>query len=355
MLSRLSIRAKLYAGFGVTLALTGLLAAYSFYGALKAGGDFDHYQSASRQSVSYSELSKYALQARLAGMKFRSGTGDDSDLAAVKASMAQIIETEKQLDDMQVSESERKDLKEITEAANNYIAGFEKAAALQSKRNALVDSNLYPVGTEIRKLLTEIMGSAYRDNDVKAAFYAARAQQHVLLARSYVQEYLIENEKDDRDRTGSEIQTAANEINTLLSELENPARRELAQNAQRQLEAYSSAFKQIAELTTERNAIYQAQLDTLGPRILELTSEIMKAQIAEQTQIEPVISGEFKSQEVVSAALGGLVVALGVLIAYLLARALANPIVSMTSAMRNLANNDTAVSIPSLDRADEIG
>jgi len=243
----------------------------------------------------------------------------------------------------------------LRDRAEDYLSTFAEVTSLQERRNDLVFGTLNKVGPDLRKKLTEIMETAYRDGDPVAAFYAGRAQEKLLLGRLYVQRFLIQNDEGSIDRALAEFQEMQDGIRDLLGELQNPTRRELAESFLASAPTYVSAFQSVADVIRGRNSLIVDGLDKIGPAIVAELDALGTGILEEKKQVE----ADLDSINVVAlwaniiAPLVGL--ALGILIAAKMAGALAKPIQSMTQAMKRLADKDTSVEIPATDYKNEIG
>jgi len=97
------------------------------------------------------------------------------------------------------------------------------------ERNRLVNEGMNVVGPQIRKELTYIGDSAYKDNDIIAADYAGVVQENLLLARLYAFRFLDDNQESSADRVLNELSAASRELNTLMPELQSAKRRAAAE------------------------------------------------------------------------------------------------------------------------------
>ncbi|MEM8878702.1 MAG: methyl-accepting chemotaxis protein [Pseudomonadota bacterium] len=352
--ARLSIQNKLFAGFGVVVALTAGLAVYGFWGSYQAANGFADYRSTARQSNAFSDMKSALLTGRLAVMKYRVADFE-SAAGEVRTEMARIAERTANLREFAASEADEAVFSGLEAQAQTYAAGFAEATQLQTRRHTLVNEEMTPLGTEVRKDFSEIMRTAYRDNDPHAAYYAGLAQKHLMLARYYAKDFLLSNQDAARERTIEEIGAARSQTQVLLRELQNPTRRQIANGIMEKLDLYESLFQQVAQIITERNAIYANTLDSIGPDMLAQMVTATDAMVAQQDRIGPEISAQFVGQKWMTAIVGLVSLLAGMAMAFFVGRSLSVPIVSMTSAMRRLADEDLETVVPARERGDEIG
>ena len=351
---RLSIRAKLFLGFGAVLALVAGLAGFSYWNSQISSDSFAQYRTNGRASIGFADLALHITNARLAVMKFRA-QDDPVALATVREAVAEMAEIQDRLSSIGVTAEQAALLDGIRADSQAYATAFEQAVALQAQRHEVFDRDLMPTGIATRQALTEVMESAHRDQDETAAFFTGRAQQSLMLTRLYVQDYLLSNQIESRQRAEEEMVAAREQMQDVLRELQNPRRRALIADAQANFDAYTTAFAEIVEIIEARNAIYTTQLDVIGPRINSTAITAEREQVSVQDALGPVLSERFQQSKVVTALVGLTIVLLGGIIAVLLSGSLSRAIISMTSAMRELADNNLDVEVPGRERSDEIG
>lgn len=354
MFSFNTVRAKLYVGFGAILFVMALLAILTQVNAINSQKQFSEYRNAARQSLDFAQITVGVLRARLEVMKFRA-LGTDNVDGYVADQVAAAEAAKMSLKGMDLSDADIDIVDQIVSDFSTYQSELNKAMALQATRHQLVNGQLTPLGLETRKLVTSIMESAYTDGDTTAALYAGRAQQHIMLARYYALKFLLENAANDAERTHEEIDQALDSMASLLKQLENPGRRTSAQAVVQNMTHYRDVFGQISTIIEQRNSIYTAQLDAIGPRIAKLALTQKTAKSDQQNTLGPQISAAFSNQAMIVLVGAVTAIAAGVVLAFFLARGLSRPISNLTSTMKKLAADDLSVDVPGLKRSDEIG
>lgn len=351
---KLSIRSKLFIGFGAVLALSGTLAGFSFLTSQTSNDSFLQYRTNGRASVGFAELALQITQARLSVMKFRA-QGNPDALDRVRASVEEMAIVEERLNSIDITAEQRDLLASFAEDANSYLASFQRAIDLQEQRHEVFSTVLAPTGVAIRQALTDVMDSAYADQDADAAFYTARAQQSLLLGRLYVQDFLLSNAPESKERALQDLNTTRRHLADVMRQLQNPRRRELIEEAQQGLEQYGAAFEQISGIIEARNSIYNSELDVLGPRMNASALAAEHAQVAIQDDLGPVLTARFERNKMVTAIVGMVTLLIGAVIAFLLSQGLSRSIALMTSSMKELAGNNLEVHVEGTERHDEIG
>lgn len=336
------------------LALSATLAGFSYVTSQSSSDSFLQYRTNGRASVGFAELALQITQARLSVMKFRA-QGNSDAVDQVRASVETMAEIEDRLRGIDITAEQHELLASFGEDATSYLASFQQAIALQDQRHEVFNTVLSPLGITIRQALTDVMDSAYRDQDADAAFYTARAQQSLLLGRLYVQDFLLTNTPESKERALQDLNATHEQLADVLRELQNPGRRQLIQEAQQGLEQYGAAFEQISGIIDARNSIYSAQLDVLGPRMNASAIEAEYAQVAVQDGLGPVLTERFERNKMFTAAVGLVIVFIGAAVAFFLSQGLSRAIALMTSSMKELAGNNLEIQVDGIERHDEIG
>ncbi len=142
--------------------------------------------------LSFQETTTHAAQtnlvldglnaARLSALKYRIAPSEDMQDELI----GHVDEMFRQIDGLQADIGTGSDLyddlERIRSNAENYKSSFLAMVELQHARNQLV-GKLSDIGPATRLEITDIMKSAFDDNDAQAAYLAGIAQQNLMLAR----------------------------------------------------------------------------------------------------------------------------------------------------------------------------
>ncbi len=353
-LDNVKISNKVLGGFAIVLALLIIITIVSLTSLRTTGGYFTDYRQLARENNSIGNVVYDVLMARMAVKNFVIDKNEDS----IEAVHKMIDETQKEkkrfldlTDDAQTEEAFSK----AVDQATLYENTFDEAVELQRKRDEIVNGTLNPMGTEIRRKLSSIMESAYRDGDPEAAYYAARSQEKLMLARVYGQKFLINNKQEDADRFNKELKAYKDELKTLVSALQNPVRRKLATEAQTAGQAYEQAFNETVVTIQTRNDKIRNGLDQIGPAMVKTLHDIDDDITAEQDELGPKAAELISFVQMKASIIAVFSIVLGAALAFLIGRMISKPIISMTDTMKDLADGNNEVDIPGTGRGDEIG
>ncbi|MFN3226655.1 MAG: methyl-accepting chemotaxis protein [Hyphomicrobiales bacterium] len=353
MLKALSLKQMIFAGFGLVLALLIVLGGMSLRGTNTIGHDFTDYRQAARESLLVNDAKQDLLSIRLAVMQYRI-TNNDRFVDRVRADVQHLREVKAELAEFMTDQAQVAQINGLSDLLEQYADAFEEIVGLQRQRNELVPM-LNDSGRVARSTMTEIIESAYNDDDIQAAFYGALVQQHLMLARYYGEKFLLENRPEDRDRTQQELETARENYALLDGSLQNPRRRALAADFDTQMSAYQSQFDEVVSIIETRNGLLANPLDTVGPQLAEAYEAALTSVIDRQNTIGPRAAAEVASVSRTTMIISVLAVLLGSVAAFFIGRLIARSIADVVARMTDLADGRLDIAIEGADRKDELG
>ena len=351
-LGQIQITTKLYVGFSAVLLLLGVVAVIAVTGSRNVAGLFGEYRQTARTSLALGDLQEGILEARLAALKHRA-TASDDHASAVVGFLDGLRNDQARLAEITTDKKILERLEGLKSSIDGYQASFDETVQLQAQRNELV-AKLSKIGPESRKTVSKIAESAYKDNDVQAAFYAGRVNESLMLGRFYSERFLLTNTDAAKTRLQGELTEANKRLNILFRSLENPGRRALAQEARTLIGQYADTINAIGQVIVARN-LQRAAMDKTGPQLLAAYKEKLKSQVDTQNTLGPRASATISSTGDQALTISIACLVIGVFAAFLLGRIISRGIAGITSDMSELANGNKALEIQGTERGDEIG
>lgn len=344
---------KLNLSFAFIVLMVSVLVIGSYISTNDLKQIFSEYREQARESLILANLVEDLTDARLAVLKYR--LEDSLEFQnEVNNNIAEIVASKDRIAATVTNQEHLEKLTSLEEEALEYGNVFGKAAEQQEKRHNIV-KQLDQIGPSIRSDLSEIMETAYRDNDTRAAYYAGRVQQHLMLMRLYAQKFLLQNHANDIKRVEKEVTTAIQLTDSLLDELQNPERRKLAANVIKGLKNYKANFDKVVTVINTRNNFYKNGLDKIGPKILAGYDELFEKVEKRQNTLGPQavhLMEKISRTSMITGAILGLFVAA---IAYLMGRYIAQSFALVIGQMERLSKGDKSFEIIGSERGDEIG
>lgn len=267
MFSRLKLSVQLYISFGVILLLLSVISLTSLVGFNQMQDGFVDYRGLARDTNLAGRVQANILTMRLAVLNYIN-TQSDNSITQYEDRKSQIVdflqEAEKEIQNPQRAALVQSIISEV----DDYQHGFDQVVQLFGKRNQIVKEKLEPNGLTMRQALSDIVVSAYNDNDAEASFFAAQLQEHLLLARLYVTKYLVTNSQEDAQRARQEL---SDEIPVFLKKLDNSlqnsVRRALLMKVTDSHSQYLEAFNSVDSTIKERNDLINNTLNVIGAKV----------------------------------------------------------------------------------------
>ncbi|MEW7007721.1 HAMP domain-containing methyl-accepting chemotaxis protein [Lentilitoribacter sp. EG35] len=351
--SNFNVGTKVALGSGVILVCLLFVATVAHFGLFNANTNFKDYRGLAVQTNQLGRIQASLLSARLYSKEF---ILKNTDKAAKNVS-DRITAAADYINDGHTIFNRPEAREVMIQAKENiatYGSSFNQVTELVTKRNSLVQG-LNSVGPKAEKKLTEIMQSAFNDDDATASFKAGYALRSLLLARLYANRFLIDNDSASADRANKELDTFKSVSQQMLNELQNPKRQELAKAVFNLAGEYEQYFEDVVLVINERNGIIHDTLDIVGPKLASDMEDLKLSNKALQDELGPRASKEidYAVQFTDYASIG--TVLAGILLSLLVGRMIAKPIRRITKVMGQLADGDLTVDIPALGQKDEIG
>jgi methyl-accepting chemotaxis protein len=201
---------------------------------------------------------------------------------------------------------------------------------IQAVREELVLNQLNVIGPETERYLTSVMQSAKADGDVEAAYLAGMSLRTLLLARLYVQRFLIQNDEGSDQRVIQEFGELDQRLTELEGSLENTERREWAALARANFIKYADAYKRVHVTINARNAFIRDQLDQIGPMVAGEVERLKLSIKSQQDAMGPLAQTAMDEAVTTTVAVSVIAVIFGIFTVLLLGRGVSRPVLSMS-------------------------
>ncbi|THB63323.1 MAG: HAMP domain-containing protein [Desulfovibrio sp.] len=346
------IGVKLTLGFGVIVLLLMVSGGVAFFSLSENLTSFTEYRGLARDTNLMGRVQANLLMVRMNVKDFLI-TNNQTDLdqyaeymEKTQGFMAEALQ--------EIQNPERAAMvAEAHELLAKYDPEFQEVVRIQGERNMQVEL-LNTNGPAIEKLLTEVMESAYEDDDVTAAYYTGLALRHLLLARLYVVKFLQDNEQAAVDRVRSEFEAFAEMSAILDREVENFRRREALRQVAELKSAYVEAFELTVETIFSRNAIVEQKLNVWGPQIATDLEDAKLSVKDDQDALGPQVQKQSEQAKVLVGALSGLALVLGLIAGVVITRSITKPLGKATQFAGAISQGEFSASI-NIRQKDEVG
>ncbi|MFP4387163.1 MAG: methyl-accepting chemotaxis protein, partial [Alphaproteobacteria bacterium] len=328
---------KLIGSYTLLIVLVVALSGFSFYSMVKLSGVYTQYRSTARSGLLLAQMSQYLGDMRRDVLKYRINPDENTQMA-VEADVQKLVALEGQVDEVIYDPAQKEQLFELKANVEEYKGQFDSTVSYQKQRDQIV-AQMDVAGSANRKILNQIMESAYQDRDMVTAYYAALVQQHFTLGRYYAKDFLLRNKSEDSLRALEEVDKSLQLTAVLFSELQDPTRRRLAQNAKEGIEQFQSDFQGAVKAILNRNVQY-ARMDEVGPEILNAYASLINDNKDKQNILEPRVSSTIRNMSVLTVVVGVIIAGLALFVAVFMARMVVRALSNVTDVMTRLSEGD---------------
>ncbi len=348
----LSLKTKIFAGFGILTAGLAGLAAFAVFSVTQVGDYFDGYRDSARQSASAYQMSQDFLQARSAALQFLA-TGADSASEQVFAQIDELLDRAEIREEIFAGAPFAAAIAQNEDDVRAYREGASQLVETIAAINA-ADERATRHGADVGGALNGVMNSSYQSNDVAAAYHAARTLQ--ALQRAQLQ--IVTFDRTGADSAADAVREAIEEARTAFDELRriatNPGHFGLIERASGGLDIFASAVATKLTQVPLRNA-QVGELGALGARLDASLDEVTAALQVQQDGIGTNALAAIGAIARDSTMTGIVLTLAGIAIALFLGVTISAALRGFAGSLRAIADGRTDVTIFGRGRRDEIG
>ena len=355
MFKNLKLGMQVGLGYAIVLAFLIVVSSVAYMELGGAINSFNDYRGLARDANLAGRVQANMLLVRLYAKDFiLKGSEEAIDNFKDRyETLAELVDTAQQ----EIQKPERAKLVDtIDEHIGDYDKAFDKVVDFMEERNDVVLNHLDPNGLAMRKAMTAIMDSAYRDKDPDAAFYAGEVQESLLLARLYTTKYLTTNAQEDADRAHDELDNVLSERAKVLDEnIQNPERRRLLAEFYTAKENYGNAIDQINKIINDRNKVIADELDTIGPIVADASEDVKLSVQADQDILGPQVKAANEMAITIVILISIIAIIVSVLISWFLVTMIKKPLGGeprdMEKIAKRIADGDLNINFDNRDGA----
>ncbi|MHC5114055.1 MAG: hybrid sensor histidine kinase/response regulator [Planctomycetota bacterium] len=355
MLKNLKIGTQIGLGFGLLILIAALMVGFSIRGLWTGSESFKEYRTLARASVLSGRVQANMLMAANASKDYLY-TREDKHLDVFHARLANARTFALEQQTVIVDPARRELSRDLVDSLDDYRAASEEIFTLMRRRDAVLQETLNPQGKRMREDLTEIMVSAFRDDDSEAAYVAGRALGRVLVGRLYVLKFLEDNKDAEVERVEAELGEGFEQsFAEMDAAIENPQRQDLLEDFSAARRIYLNAFAEIVSTIRTRNTKITQDLKPLESSIADVSEQIKLSLKADQDALGPIVqeSKEATVQTVMIGAIIALPVAFIIVLSII--RAITRPVAELVETVGNVRSTGDLAIRSTISGTDEIG
>ncbi|MBC7906458.1 MAG: methyl-accepting chemotaxis protein, partial [Rhodospirillaceae bacterium] len=353
MTTGFTVKKRIYGGFLGILFLLILVAGLAFWGFLTVGGNVGRYASVSTDTVRIQQIDRDVADLRRNVILFTE-KDDQTALDRIRALQASLRTKVDEAATAAAGTERKVNIDGMSRLIAEYATLLDKAVELSKRRTSLLNDSLIPVGNQTLAAL-----QAYRDSvslrGSDQMVVTGRAVEQVLTARLFVARFLITPQSKQAEDSRRQLSLATEKLKALMEAEKDPQFRAKAEQAGALMASYEKSFEETTSVMFELDTIVSKELAPRGVKFAELAASTRDSQLTESVSLRDGTLDTVSNQKVQTGLLSSIAVALGLAFAYLIARSILVPITNMTDAMGELAGGKLDVTVPALERTDEIG
>ena len=352
-LGALKIKPRIYTSFGIMVLLGVAVAAFGVWQLVNVGGQTTRMVSVSENAARNLEVAKLIeLQQRI-GLRYRTNPSDDiaNELRNAAKRTLELLATASKLT---LSDERRLMYDQASAAISTYAGGFEKTVALTNKIQT-ERAGLFTGGDNLTAATTKLVEAARATKDSATIADARDIETAVLQVRVANWRFLATMDPKGPATFKSNVDKARAALDEFEATLTEPDLMTLLTPVKTALGAYANNFTDLSTAMIEVERLTEKemrpQLVDAGNINDEIETSLQADLASTKSTTDSMIATSTSTQGLIAVVL----LALSVLLALLVGRSIANPVVAMTGAMRRLADGDKSVDIPAREATDEIG
>jgi methyl-accepting chemotaxis protein len=353
-LGNLKIKSKVMLGFAATISIVAVISGISIYNFDTIYGSFDQYSVTSRNSSRMTSIDRDITDLRRAAISFVY-TQDKVAVDQVRALVPSIKADITALKDATNDPSRKTKVADMEKLFTGYADNFERLIAATANRNTINNERLEPITAKTRDIVTDLSAGALKEGDLEGAAHAGIVQTQNVVARLQTLRYTSGSNAKYLDAAKAALKTAEEKSRELVTRLQNPRRKQQAQELAGLFRDYNKALDEVVASMAAASKISKDGLAIQAKELTALIKDIRASQTASLQKVAGATRELTSSAEIFTAIVAGIGMIVGLLLAWVIGRGISNPVIGMTSAMQKLAGGDTSVDIPAKGRGDEIG
>ena len=348
------INTKIMIGFAIVLALLAVLSVLSYRGFIKVSDGFGAFNQRVKVVGIVRDVDRGFVAFRRFVREFAL-SGDEKLIVEARKQQEVLAKSVKQgLDEIKNPER-RARMTEISEQFEKYARNFDKLVALKQEQNKLTTGVLDPLGANSFVLIVELQNSAVKAGNSNNMILAGEALKQLLLARLNVNKLLGRHEQSPAQGAETALAALKTAMTAFGAGITSDEASKVFADANSNVEKYADAYHKAAKDAHEVEDLANGEMAKKAQAIAVAAESVKQSGVAEEAQIEHETIDMIASTEhlILAIASGSLV--LGILLAWLIGRAISKPVIGLCAGMRELAEGNFEVVLPGLGRGDEVG
>ncbi len=348
------INTKIMIGFAAVLTLLAMLAVLSYRGFLKVAEGFDAFNQRVKVVGVVRDVDYGFIGYRRFVREF-SVSGDEKLIAEARKRQEALAKSVKQGLDGIRNPERRAGMAEINEQFTQYARHFDRLVVLKQEQNKLTGDVLDPLGAKTLAMIEELQNRAVKAGNPNNATLGGEAVKQLLLVRLNANKLLGRHDQSSAQAAEAALAALKKAMAAFSAGIVSDDVRKLFADASSNVDKYSDTYHLAARNSHDVEVLANGEMAKEAEAIAAAAERVKQSGIADEARIEHEATELIVSTEhlIVAISIGSLV--LGILLAWLIGRAISKPVTGLCAGMRELADGNFAVVLPGLGRGDEVG
>ncbi len=354
MLRNFKLKTKLLIGFGSMIALLIVIALFSYLSTESSKTATSSYSTLTGDSNGLCEFQINILKAKqIARMYLERETGNiasentDSSSAQIETDILNNFNsTWKNVTDfasnMSAKNPNDENAGKISSLLDEYGTYFEYVQELNRQKDEINNEMFNDIAPTISDDLTEIMQTAFSENEAMSSFGAGETIKSLLTARVYVTQYLNTPNPGVAERVKTELQDTEDKLGFLKSTMKSYYLKDYLNEAIEYFENYKQKFSEIEQIMTTRLASVNS-MNEIGDTLTNL-AETMKKEIYDNLlTVGEEVKQEADKNLLMIVVLAAVALIVGVVMTVLISKSVSSPMKKITHGLEEFGKGDLTI------------
>ena len=324
MFKNLNVGKKIGAGFLVVLMLLTIVVGMNVLVLNKTNDGVNQYRGLAQDTNLIGRIQANVLMLCLNVTDYLISQSDTS-IAEYQKYIAKVTESV-EVAKGQIIDSERAAMiADIETEVAAYDIGFQEVITLIAERNKQY-KRLSMFKEEMQNAIINMVKIAHENNNAEVSYYASDVQKEMFLGLLYVAKFLNTNDENDYKMAVKNIQDQLKtEITSLDKNLHTANLRDAFIDFKIAHTNYVRYLHKTYDVIVKRDTVIRDVLDIKGPEIATHIEDLKQSTLQYQERLGPELKENTDRSIGMSITLSGIAIAIGIIAAYLLTRAITQP------------------------------
>ncbi len=339
MLSNLTIKNKLFLGFGLAILLLLTISIIGYRTIIKSTNNFHQYTITSEEEVIVAQLETNILLNIMQVHKYISN-GKKEHLDTFNKKRERVEGLIKKALTLIRSDERKKEINQLSDILKNYVIHFDESIKHTNNKIRLVDEEIVPIGNKLLEDLQKLVKFSSESSTPVKTYRSSLISNNMILIRLRVARYLEEPVKSRANEIKNSLLKIKEDLSYITKDIEDPYHLQLIKNCQKGVKSYTEIFKQVNQESDKIQEIVYKDLSSLGVKIEEKISNLTSSLLEEQKNLSLEIKNSNSKGEtfIIIASIMAIMVCLG--FAFVIANGITKHLSKAVEALKDIAQGE---------------